>query len=216
MPTPGDMPSRRTERVLVLIDYENVRRSANDGFLGQRESHRGVVDPVGLAEEICGRRKRPSTLARVHVYRGRPSAEHQPKPRSYFDRYAALWRRDERCVLKARDLKYRRVAHDRFDDGQGFTAQEKGIDVWLAVDLIAEGIANAHDAIVVMSSDTDLVPAIEYVRDHTGTHVELACWNAPGIYPMSMKGPDGKGRRPFCHFLGAEVFDRVCQDSLFD
>lgn len=49
--------------------------------------------------------------------------------------------------------------------------REKGVDVQIAIDLIVGAIENSYDTAVVVSSDTDLVPAIKYVRSR-GKKVE--------------------------------------------
>lgn len=43
--------------------------------------------------------------------------------------------------------------------------QEKGVDVGLAVDIVADSLRNQVDHIVLVSSDTDLVPAIKVARE---------------------------------------------------
>jgi len=45
-------------------------------------------------------------------------------------------------------------------------AQEKGVDVHLAVDFVSGAFAGRFDVGVVMSTDTDLYPALEAVRRH--------------------------------------------------
>ena len=42
--------------------------------------------------------------------------------------------------------------------------QEKGVDVHMAVDLVAGAYQNRYDTAVLVSSDTDLIPAIHSVR----------------------------------------------------
>ena len=42
--------------------------------------------------------------------------------------------------------------------------KEKGTDVKLAVDLVIGSVDNLYDTAIVVSSDTDLLPAIEYVK----------------------------------------------------
>ena len=42
--------------------------------------------------------------------------------------------------------------------------REKGVDVKLAVDLIVGAVDNLYDTAIVVSSDTDLLPAIRYVQ----------------------------------------------------
>lgn len=41
---------------------------------------------------------------------------------------------------------------------------EKGVDVKMAVDLVVGAYENSYDTAILISSDTDLVPAIEKVR----------------------------------------------------
>jgi len=44
------------------------------------------------------------------------------------------------------------------------TTREKGIDVKLATDLIVGAVDDRYDTAIVISSDSDLVPAIDWVR----------------------------------------------------
>jgi len=48
---------------------------------------------------------------------------------------------------------------------------EKGVDVKLAVDLLVGAYDNLYDTAIVISSDTDLIPAIKKVK-HLGKQVE--------------------------------------------
>jgi uncharacterized protein (TIGR00288 family) len=41
---------------------------------------------------------------------------------------------------------------------------EKGVDVQIAVDLVSGAYENHYDRVILMSSDTDLLPALEKVR----------------------------------------------------
>ncbi len=43
--------------------------------------------------------------------------------------------------------------------------QEKGVDVGLAVDIVADSLRNNVDHIILVSSDTDLVPAIKVAKE---------------------------------------------------
>lgn len=47
---------------------------------------------------------------------------------------------------------------------KGDTFQEKGVDVLLAIDLVIGAARDEYDTAVMVSSDSDLVPAIEFVR----------------------------------------------------
>lgn len=48
--------------------------------------------------------------------------------------------------------------------------QEKGVDVGLAVDIVADSLRNQVDHVVLVSSDTDLVPAIKIAKE-TGKRI---------------------------------------------
>jgi hypothetical protein len=57
-------------------------------------------------------------------------------------------------------------------------SREKGIDVQIAVDLIRLVTQGVYQTAIVFSRDTDLVPAIEAVREikTIRTHFEVAGW----------------------------------------
>jgi len=42
--------------------------------------------------------------------------------------------------------------------------KEKGTDVKIAVDLIVGAVDNVYDTAIVVSSDTNLIPAIKYIK----------------------------------------------------
>lgn len=207
---PSEMPQKKPQTIGVFIDYENCRRNAKDCFLPLgSQPYEGVFDPISLAQNIVAQRTKgghPSVLSKVWVFRGEPNPERQPKAAANFQRLAAKWKADDKCEMCPRDLKYR-----FWDDGT-FTAQEKGVDVELAVTAIRHAMESTYDVIVIFSSDTDLLPAVELIVSSTPTHVEVAAWAAEGVYPLSLKRVAGSKRMPFCHFLSESVFDAVRDD----
>ncbi|MBI2021214.1 NYN domain-containing protein [Candidatus Giovannonibacteria bacterium] len=54
----------------------------------------------------------------------------------------------------------------------GGRIREKGVDVKLSVDLVIGAVDSIYDTAIVVSSDTDLIPAIKYVRNVKGKVVE--------------------------------------------
>ena len=46
----------------------------------------------------------------------------------------------------------------------GFYFYEKGVDVLMAVDMLVGAYENLYDILILVSSDTDLIPALEKVR----------------------------------------------------
>jgi uncharacterized LabA/DUF88 family protein len=58
---------------------------------------------------------------------------------------------------------------------------EKGVDVQLAIDLVIGAVENSYDTAIVVSSDTDLIPAIKYVKSKGKTVEYVGFSNAPSF-----------------------------------
>ena len=59
--------------------------------------------------------------------------------------------------------------------------KEKGTDVKIAVDLVIGAVDNLYDTAVLVSSDTDLIPAIKYLK-HKGKGLEYVGFaHAPSL-----------------------------------
>jgi len=88
------------------------------------------------------------------------------------------------------------------------TPCEKSVDVSLALDIVTCGLDGLYDVGVVMSSDQDIVPALEYMdrrRIFRGKPLtEVAAWRGDlGRRPNRITV--GKGR-PFCHWLSQQDY----------
>lgn len=196
------------DSVGVFLDYENVHRTGHQLFADfGAPLYDTVLDPIKVAERLVQLRSRPSTLAGVWAYRGRPVPEHQPIPASANDLQAQRWTLDRRLTLVRRDLKY-----ELYDDGT-FTAREKGIDVALAVGVTQGALDREFDAAIVFSGDTDLLPALDLVFHRKLISLEIAAWSGqkPLWFPDMLNASPPR-RLPYCHFLGAADF-LACRDS---
>lgn len=193
------------DRVAVFLDFENVHRTGHQLYSpsGQRVFET-VVSPVKLAENLVDKRIRPSELVAINVYRGKPVPEHQPSSASANDRQAQLWSKDPRVNLTRRDLKY------EFDSqGKWVRSREKGIDVALAVGLVAGAIKNEFDTAIVFSSDTDLLPAVETAYKDTDAWIEIACWSSANpLWFREGLAFNPQKFEPYCHFLNQKVFEQ--------
>jgi len=58
-------------------------------------------------------------------------------------------------------------------------SREKGIDVKIGVDLILGAMDNKYDIAILVSSDTDLVPAINVVRERFNRKIEYIGFSIP-------------------------------------
>ena len=194
-----------SNRVAVFIDSQNVYQGAR-GLFHSRTSHRraGQITPVALASLLCRRENplQPSTdervLHQVRVYSGRPDATKDPTTYSAHRRQCAAWERSGAVVI-TRPLRYpRRWPEQR--------AEEKGIDVQLAIDFVAGAIDNAYDTGIICSTDTDLLPALEFVATRFGRQrAETAAWLPAG------KGRELRLHRPstWCHRLDLPDYEAV-------
>lgn len=188
------------ERVSLSLGYQNVYGTARSVFHANDDPPQlGHIWPVSLGELIAARRRRPSVLHEVRVYRGVPDPERQPKLFTVNERQAIAWSGDQRVQIFRRSLRYNR-------DWPASPPQEKGIDVALAVDLVRIAAQAAYDVAVVFSRDTDLMPALEAVREMratTGAHIEVATWDGAG----RLRFPNTN--LPWCHILTADDYHAV-------
>lgn len=117
------------------------------------------------------------------MYRGLPSAEHDPKPYAWNLAQKTEWERDGRVSVALRPLKYR---YARTADGGKATdangqpvvlqRQEKGVDVLCALALIREARYPNVDVVILASQDTDLEPALDEAIQLGTVKVETASW----------------------------------------
>lgn len=56
---------------------------------------------------------------------------------------------------------------------QDLRFQEKGVDVGIAVDMIVDAYEKNYDQVVILSSDTDLIPAIKIAKKRISTFIYL-------------------------------------------
>ncbi|WP_084262349.1 NYN domain-containing protein [Actinomadura formosensis] len=188
-----------TERVALFLDYQNVHLVGHGLFENYGvPPYRCVPDPCRVADIIQQRRARTSNVAAVRVYLGRPDPNHQPLPTSANDAQAAQWSRDPRVHVVRRQLNYRGWPDD--------PPREKGIDVAIAVDLMHLALRRQYDALVLFSGDTDLLPAIEVIKQLRLCHVEVACW--AGHKPLRLPN----SQLPYCHFLNRSDWNAVVED----
>lgn len=149
----------------------------------------GQVDPLALGRLLVARRPWPSELSEVRVYRGVPDATLDPRTNAAHLRQVDAWSRSPRVRVLSRPLRYPR-------GWPAVRAQEKGVDVALAVDFVRLAVERAFDVGILMSTDTDLVPALE-AAVAIGVHVEVAAWAGPS----SNRRLSLAGNHPWCHHL---------------
>lgn len=80
--------------------------------------------------------------------------------------------RTERVIIDERVKDYKNLRQKGIYQIEFERTREKGIDVKLATDLIVGALDNKYDTAIVVSSDADLTPAMDWVRKRTKKRIE--------------------------------------------
>ena len=146
------------QRAVLFVDAQNFYRGARRAFFTDADRYiYGQIRPVELGNVICGKQL-PETqvkLQQVRIYTGRADATKEPKTYAANLRQCTAWEKDGVEVIH-RTVRYP-------VDWPDSKPQEKGIDVALAIDFVALATDGCYDIGIIASTDTDLVPALEYV-----------------------------------------------------
>ena len=194
-------------RLALFIDGQNAYRRAREVFFSDNQSGTvGQFRPMDLGHLIAGRggpNGAPCTLSDVRIYSGRPDAKRDPRTYAAQRRQTQSWASDGATVI-TRALRYPR-------GWPATPAQEKGVDVALAVDFVKLAIEGEFDVGVMMSTDNDLLPALEVVRDYDGgrIHVAVAAWSAQGHHQrLRLPGL-------WCHWLDQADYNAVADRTRY-
>jgi len=198
-----------TDRLVVFIDYQNVYNVARESFHKRSDpASAGQCSPVKLGELIASRGISARDLVEVRVYRGRPDSLKDPKTYGAHMRQcdAQIRAGGGKVTVVARALRY---PHD----WPQTRAQEKGIDVALAVDFVQMAVLREFDVGVIVSTDTDMKPAIEAVLRlpvAARPKCEVAAWENPGGYARRISVSAAK---IWCHWLSESDYLAVADPT---
>ena len=148
-----------TKRAVAFVDGQNLFHAARAAFGYTYPSY----DVTALAERVCLRQG--WELAQVRFYTGIPDVGDNPRWHAFWTRKLAFMGR-RGVVVYSRPLRYRNRRVSLPDGTEHFflAGEEKGIDVRIALDVIA--LANRHefDVALVFSQDQDLSEVAEEIR----------------------------------------------------
>lgn len=201
-----------TDRVVVFLDWQNVYKGAREAFCSYGAPHwEGQVQPLALGRLIAADSPFDRRLHQVRVYRGQPDATRDPKGYAANARQIAAWRRSPMVDVTVRTLRYPRGWPSSHRAGE--KPQEKGIDVALAIDFVTLAVAGEYEVGVLMSTDTDLKPALEAVAQLTPTHgvrAEVAAWSSAAGHSRRLSIGS---RRLYCHWLGKDLYHQAADPT---
>ena len=143
------MSSGKKEGVAVYIDGSNTYNKLKT--LGMPEATKRF-DYARFVAHLVGERHLVSQryyIGVVRNYDGSATGESRVKKQQSFL---------EGLRATGFEVKLGRIMYD--DPGR---IREKGVDVKLSVDLVVGAADNFYDTAIVISSDTDLIPAIKYI-----------------------------------------------------
>lgn len=174
------MPSRT--RVAVFVDYQNTYMGARTAFQWEHEHFTvGQVFPrrLGILLADRGRSVDPTRqLQSMRVFRGEPSPVHSRVGQAACQRQVRFWEAQAGVEPITRPLKYYPVSTDRWGNTI-WEGKEKGIDVLMALSMVMGAMRDEFDVAVLVSADTDLLPAVEATLALGKLCEVAACRDAP-------------------------------------
>lgn len=161
-------------RTIVYIDGQNflykvTERVLANGLVGSKQDIAKIDIPY-LVKQVL-----PNENPEIRYYgvaKIRRQEEYGVEIREKSEKFADNLRRLKGCLSKT-NVKYFPVGILKVRDRdeckvcgvKDYKFQEKGVDVGLAVDIVRDVLENKVDHIVLVSSDTDLMPAIRIARE---------------------------------------------------
>ena len=118
-----------------------------------------------------------------------------------------LRERTEKVVIDSRIADFQRIRKAGITEIVYQTFREKGIDVKIATDLVAAALDDKYDVAIIVSSDTDLVPMIDWIRFRFKKKVEYVGFSIPD------KSGDGHDVKPTPTLISRTDIQRVLVES---
>ena len=189
------MASNPPLRLMLFIDIQNTYRGARESFFNNAgPSVNGQFDPAKLGQLIESRggpAGATCALKEIRAYTGRPDPRKDNKTYAAHMKQCAQWEKNGVTVIH-RELRYP-------PNWPAQPAQEKGIDTALAIDFVTMAVDAAYDLGVIMSTDSDLLPALEFTHTrYAATRpTAIAAWRSP----QNNRRLSTPGRNIWCHWL---------------
>lgn len=121
---------------------------------------------VGTVREKVGDIKSKYSMARQTSFFA------ELKKYAWILRTSKLKTRTEVITVDGRMKEYKKLKKAGITKITYERKREKGVDVMIATDIIVGAVEDTYDTAIVVSSDADLLPAIEWVRAKKKKHIE--------------------------------------------
>lgn len=157
----------RVRRVAVFIDWQNVYHCAREAFHDLADPTRyGSVRPKAFSQLLVRKGDATDALVHIGIYRGEPDPRKDGQTHGAHMRQRQAWKDECGDILRVRSRSL------RYPPGRPLSeAEEKGVDVQLAIDVMVMGLRDEYDLAIIATADTDLLPVLEgllALRETTG------------------------------------------------
>jgi uncharacterized LabA/DUF88 family protein len=175
-----------TKRAVAFVDGQNLYHAARKAFGYSYPNY----DVQALASAVC--RTKGWGLAQVRFYTGLADASRDPFWYNFWTAKLAVMGRQGVKVF-TRSVRYRRRIV-RLPDGTEQdipVAEEKGIDVRIALDVILMALRSEYDVGVIFSQDQDLSEVatdVPIIAQQQGRWIKLACAYPVGPGSHNLRG----------------------------
>jgi uncharacterized LabA/DUF88 family protein len=163
------------ERVMVFIDGANLYMGVKHGLKQDK-----LVKVDALAQKLVGARE----LVRIYYY-NTPTPSKDPKEQQINQKFLTRLGWIDNLQIRLGRIMPRTytVECPKCKEKVEYkTHIQKGVDTHIAVDMVTLAVSGAYDAAILVSGDSDLAEAVNFIREHTHKKVENACipdksWN---------------------------------------
>lgn len=154
------MKEPEIKKAVAFFDGQNLFRHAKSAFGHDHPNY----DPQKLFKSICT--KFSWRESGIRFYTGVPSAEKDPSRHGYWSNRLLAFRRSG-ILVESRPVRYRSEEVILPDGTKKHieTAQEKGIDIRIALDIIRLTLSRQLDVAVIFSQDQDLAEVVKEVKE---------------------------------------------------
>jgi uncharacterized LabA/DUF88 family protein len=136
------------EKVIILVDGGNFYRKIREGGIIPK----GIkLDYSNFSDYLARGRKIISKNYYVGVVRNHDGSEKSQKMVESQQKFLSGLENSGFLIKRGK------IVYDN-------KIREKGVDVQMAIDLVIGAVENQYDTAIIASSDTDLIPAIKYIK----------------------------------------------------
>lgn len=146
--------AQHKERVLILIDGSNFYNRRKE--CGTKTHRLTEFNYKRFADSLADKRR----IAGRNYYIGAIKTERNNQ------KGQEMRRKQQQLFAHLRSAKQKFQVILGANKRNGHDYHEKGVDVRMAVDIVAGAYEDKYDTAIIVSSDSDLIPAVKHARKH--------------------------------------------------